>query len=157
MIKDIIKEEKLMERFRSLPKTLREAISSIETADNIQEIGEKYKLHIDQVGKLGSETGLVMLGFTRPYLFPAKVAQALNIPREEASKIAQDINDKIFSQIREFIQSPISENIDLKNKPDTQIFKEKMTGLFQTTSEQASTSPQHSRPGDVDPYNEPVE
>ncbi len=157
MIKDIIKEEKLMERFRSLPKSLREAISSIETADNIQEIGEKYKLHIDQVGKLGSETGLVMLGFTRPYLFPAKVAQALNIPREDASKIAQDINEKIFSQIREFIQSPISENIDLKNKPDTQIFKEKMTGLFQTTSEQTSESTHHSRPGDVDPYNEPVE
>ncbi len=157
MLKNILDQDALMDRFERLPKTLREAISSIETADNIQEIGEKYKLHIDQVGKLGSETGLVMLGFTRPYLFPAKVAQALNIPREEASKIAQDINEKIFSQIREFIQSPISENIDLKNKPDNQIFKEKMTGLFQTTSEQASTSPQHLRPGDVDPYNEPVE
>lgn len=157
MLKNILDQDALMDRFERLPKTLREAISSIETADNIQEIGEKYKLHIDQVGKLGNETGLVMLGFTRPYLFPAKVAQALNIPREDASKIAQDINDKIFSQIREFIQSPISENIDLKNKPDTQIFKEKMTGLFQTTSEQAGASPQHLRPGDVDPYNEPVE
>ncbi len=157
MIKDILENDNLMDRFESLPKKLREAITSIETVEGLQKVGEKYKLHIDQVGKLGSETGLVMLGFTWPYLFPAKVAQALNIPREEASKIAQDINDKIFSQIREFIQSPISENIDLKNKPDTQIFKEKMTGLFQTTSEQASTSPQHSRPGDVDPYNEPVE
>lgn len=155
MIKNILDQDDLMDRFESLPKALREAIVSVETADSIQAIGEKYKLHIDQIGSLGNETGLVMLGFTRPYLFPAKLAQSLKVPREQASLIAQDINEQIFTKIRDFIEKPnLNSEKEAEKKKSDQIFKEKMTGLFKTTTEETEN---RSYSGQVDPYNEPIE
>src|SRR3989338_2494582 len=65
-------EEKLRDAFDALPPDLQKAIMAVDTANAIQEVAKTALLHIDQMGALGSETGLVLLGFTHPAEFTAK-------------------------------------------------------------------------------------
>ncbi len=98
--------EQLENQFRRLPESIKEAITSVESARAVKAVSEKYNLHIDDMGKLADETGLVMLGLTRPYMFPVRLSHALGLPPDKANAIARDIDEKIFSQIQEFLKNP---------------------------------------------------
>lgn len=96
--------EELKERFETLPEDVQVAIKSIETADAIEAIQQKYKLHIDQAGLIAEEVGLVMLGFSRPFDFVARIASKLHITQMVASEITKDINENIFNPIKESLK-----------------------------------------------------
>ena len=98
--------DQLNTQFERLPEELKEAITSIETARAIKKISDEHKLHIDEAGRLADETGLVMFGLTRPYLFPVRVARALNVDKNKAAIIAQAVNDQIFAPIQEYLKNP---------------------------------------------------
>lgn len=93
--------EELFERYRGLPKDVQDAILSVDTAEIIREIGEKYKLMIDKIGELADETGLVMLGFTHPSQYVSHLAERLEMDKAIAKEIAEEINSKVFFPIRE--------------------------------------------------------
>ncbi len=94
-------KEQLLEAYNKLPKALQDAIISVDSAKIIREIGEKHKLMLDNVGELADETGLVMLGFTSPNQFIPNLAQRLNIDRNLAKEIAEEINSQVFFPVRE--------------------------------------------------------
>ncbi len=94
-------KEQLSEAFKKLPQDIRNAIFSVDTATAIQEIGTKNQLMIDKVGELADETGLVMLGFTRPSTFISNLSDRLGIEKEAAKEIAEEINSRIFFPVRE--------------------------------------------------------
>jgi len=94
-------QEQLQEAYRKLPKDIQDAIFSVDVAEAIKAIGEKYKLMIDKIGELADETGLVMLGFTHPSQFVSHLADRLEIDKTIAKEIAEEINLKVFSPIRE--------------------------------------------------------
>ncbi len=93
--------EQLNERYKSLPKDVQEAIIGIETADIIGQIGNEKKMMIDKVGELADETGLVLLGFTRPSQFVSHLSERLRMEKSAAKEIAEEINTRIFFPIRE--------------------------------------------------------
>ncbi len=97
-------KEQLLEKYRALPKEVREAIFSINTAEIIRQIGEKHKLMIDKIGELADETGLVMLGLGHPNQFISHLTERLEINHELAKEIAQEVNLKIFYPIREHLK-----------------------------------------------------
>ncbi|OHA13669.1 MAG: hypothetical protein A2909_02040 [Candidatus Tagabacteria bacterium RIFCSPLOWO2_01_FULL_39_11] len=94
-------KQQLLERYQKLPEDLKEAIFSVETTEIIQKISKKYGLLIDKMGELASETGLVMLGATPPREFISNLSRRLEVDRGKAAEIAKDINDGIFSKVRE--------------------------------------------------------
>lgn len=96
--------EELKQRFDSLPEDVQIAMTALETADAIEAIQQKYKLHIDQAGLIAEEVGLVMLGFSRPFDFVARIASKLHLTQMVASEITKDINESIFNPIKESLK-----------------------------------------------------
>src|SRR3989344_3565063 len=98
-------KEQLGEKFGQLPENVQDAIIAVETADIVHDIGTKYALHIDQIGELADEIGLVMLGLTHPNDFVTHIIARLGLDRVIAEAMARDVNEQIFLKIRESLQA----------------------------------------------------
>ena len=95
------KEINFQELESKLPSDLKTAIYSADSSTAIENISKKYGLHIDQMGKLAEETGLVMLGVTHPKDFISNLAGRLGVDQLTAKSIARDVNEQIFKKVRE--------------------------------------------------------
>ncbi|MEK7596369.1 MAG: hypothetical protein AAB564_02385 [Patescibacteria group bacterium] len=117
--------EELEEKYKHLPPEIEEAIFNVGLDKTLEEIGKKYKLRIDQLGILANETRLVMLGLTHPKDFINNLAERLELNEETAKNIAQEINQRIFHEIREELKKmhSINEAADSKLKTLNQKFK----------------------------------
>ena len=93
--------EEVQKRLRDLPTEIRSLMYSDEMTHTIQKVGEKNKLHYDQMGTLELETKNVLLGFTETPDFAGILAQSLSISKEQADTVASDINIELFSKIRD--------------------------------------------------------
>lgn len=111
-------KEQLQNKFEALPKDIKEAISSLETSNIIVDIGEKYKLHVDQIGGLIDEVGLLMLGFKNSVDFIGSLSSETDIPQEKVSGIVDEINDKILSKIEPFARKIHEARLEKKEKED---------------------------------------
>ena len=93
--------QKIKARIAELPQDVQDAILANDFEDRIAKIGQANRLHIDQIGSLGDETMLIMLGFASPQGFEGRLQQNLHLYDEQAATIAQAINNEIFLPIRE--------------------------------------------------------
>ena len=93
-------KSQLDKMFAELPDDVKDAMTSVDTVDVLKGIQEKYHFHIDQVGDLSAEVGMLMLGATPPQKFISIVEKTLNIPAPTAKEIAGIINEKIFKNVR---------------------------------------------------------
>lgn len=175
-------QEQLREKFNKLPSDIQEAIASVETADVIRNVSHKYGLHIDQMGELADETGLLMLGLTKPQDYVDNLFHRLKTTYPKCKDIARDINEEIFKPIKESlmkVHNPIAEettggltvsSVDSSAiKQDDQIeeksiFEEKMSNMFRSPQEKVPLEKTKDKPDappeppkHVDPYREPVE
>ena len=101
--------QKIKDRLEELPEDIQKAVQSADMDKKIQEIGAKNALHLDQIGNLGDEVYMVMLGFTDPGEFAENIAKELNVPKEKAEAIAKDIGTALFIPIRESMQQFMEE------------------------------------------------
>ncbi len=67
-------------------------------------VASAHNLHIDQSQLLGNEISMVMLGMVSAADFASNVAQEVRVSKEEAERIAADVNTKIFAPIRESLK-----------------------------------------------------
>lgn len=102
-------EDQIKERFGELPEDIQKAIQSSDTEEVVRQIGEAHQLHVDQMGTLGDEVRLVMLGFADPDAFASTIAEQAHIPAEDAGKIANEVAEKIFVPIRKSMQAFMEE------------------------------------------------
>ncbi len=93
------------EALQKLPDDLRKIILSTETADKIQAIGQKYNLHIDQMGALDEEVHNVLFGVSSPSKLTEQIKNRLGIEQSAADNITRDLNEQIFLKIRESLQA----------------------------------------------------
>jgi len=99
-----ITKEQIKERFDSLPKDIKEAISSVDTTNKIMDIAKKYDIQIDEISELVDEVGLVMLGFTHPNDFISNLKRRLGVGKELAEILSREINSEIFIKIKESLR-----------------------------------------------------
>ncbi len=104
MLEGRVTEKELSLHFEKLPGSLKNALGSIDSAKKVVDIGRKYGLHVDKLGELGAETGMVILGFTHPGQFLQRITRRLDLPEEQVRPIAQEINTEIFLKIREALK-----------------------------------------------------
>ena len=172
--------QQLREIYLKLPKDLQDAIFSVDSAERIQSIGKKYNLAIDKTGELADETGLVMLGLTHPNNFISNLAQRLKVDKESAKKIAEEINNQIFAEIRESLKkvhgvepspsTPLPEGegpgvrkeeilkeIEKDETEVPEIIKGATNPFEAKTKEIVRMPPVEKRYPDGDPYREPIE
>lgn len=96
--------EQLFAKYEKMPKDLQNAILSAETSGVIDAIAKKYGLNIEQTGNLADEIGLLMLGETHPSDFINNLNRRLGADPETTKKIAQEINEQIFSKVKESLR-----------------------------------------------------
>ena len=111
MLSDKLSEKELQIRFDKLPYALKTALRSVDSAKKVVDIGRKYALHVDKLGELGTETGLVILGITHPSQFLPRLARKLDTSEEKVKAIAQEINNEVFLKIREALKQVNGESV----------------------------------------------
>lgn len=97
--------DEIQSQFEKLPKDLQEAISSTEVHNSIVAIGNKYGLHVDQLGEMVDLVGLIMLGLSPSRGFVKNFSQEAGVRDDIASLIAKDINMEVFDKIRSSMQT----------------------------------------------------
>lgn len=98
-------QKEIFERLQRLPPKIREAMFAESTTEKVFEIAKKYDLLVDKTGEMASEIGLLMLGVTHPNDFTNNLAERMKISKDEARKIADDINASIFAPVREHLRA----------------------------------------------------
>jgi predicted RNA-binding protein with RPS1 domain len=153
--------------YRRLPDNIREAYSSEDTVNKIKAISDKHRLHIDQLGELSDEIGLVMLGITKPTDFVKNIAERLKVDQVTAEAVGVDINNEIFLPIRESLEKISSEppatgtttpgTLPTEAKTSN-IFEEKMGKMFDLNDGTTSNKPveEETEKPEIDPYREPI-
>lgn len=94
----------LEEKFKTLPPDVQQAITSVDIAQQLTDIGKAHRLHLDQLDELFDEAGLVMLGLTKPRNFVANLRKRVEISEEDARAIVKTVDAGIFSPIRESLK-----------------------------------------------------
>ncbi len=96
--------DEIQKRMDALPADIKALVYSADMGAVIHSIGQKYQLHVDQIGALESETAAVMIGLTEPSEFVQELVDALSVEQPKAEAIAQDINNELFIKIRESLK-----------------------------------------------------
>lgn len=92
--------DQIQQRFKSLPPDIQTAISSPETARRLEDIGRSRGLRIDGIGTLIEYSGLIMLGLIKSNEFVDHLSRHLSISKEQAESIAVEVDQQVFSRIR---------------------------------------------------------
>lgn len=100
--------EETDKKFDSLPQEVKDLLYSFEMTSVITKVGEKHGLHIDQMDKLNTETGYVMMGLTETKDFPALIAEDLGIEPAKAQGVARDIEEMLFTKIRDAMKKVVA-------------------------------------------------
>lgn len=103
-------EQIIKERLKVIPDKIKQAIKSTDLAGKFTKIADKHGLHIDQNGSLQTETLLVMLGLESTDDFIENIQRELDISRNEAVSITQDVNLEILNSIKDSLQEIQEEN-----------------------------------------------
>ena len=96
--------ESLTEKYKVLPKGVRDMAKSLEVSNTIKAISEKHNLHIDIAEILYDEITYVMFGAEKATDFIRNLKIYLKLPDEKVNAIAKDVNEKIFLPIREALK-----------------------------------------------------
>lgn len=108
-------DEQTIEIYKNLPEDLKGAIFNVEMTKAVDAIGKKYNLYVDRIGILGNETGMVMLGVTKPKDFVSNLSARLGVSNDMARSIAEEINQQIFSKVRESLKKVHGIDGEIKN------------------------------------------
>ncbi|MDO8600784.1 MAG: hypothetical protein Q7R73_04270 [bacterium] len=105
-------QEEAIRRYEALPDELKQAMSSIASAETIYGIGKKFGLNIEDTGNLASIIGYMILGMVPATRFVDSVKDVTGVNNEKAAEIAREVNQKIFLAIREKLKETHGANWD---------------------------------------------
>lgn len=91
-----------------LPEKLREILDSSENLEKMEGIGEKHRLHLDQIADLDGLITEVILGAEKRENFVSELSRRASLDRELAQKITLDVNQEIFIPLRELLKQETS-------------------------------------------------
>jgi hypothetical protein len=109
-LKQIIKEEMV-----KLPKEAQEAINAFDWEKISEEIGQKYLLNEAEINDFQVETFLVLIGLEYPDSYANNIENEVGTSAEEAEKIADEAEEKIFTPIYNTLEENIKKSSQGKN------------------------------------------
>ena len=91
--------------YQKVPQKIQEITDSFETSDTLAQIAIDHSVDNEGLAnrELGRLTGQVLVGMLPPKNFVPALVEKLNIPKEKAQEIAKEINQKIFSQVKDLL------------------------------------------------------
>lgn len=139
-------KEQRLSAFKNISPSSKSFLFSDEIIALFEGISKKYSLIEDQSRNLSDESGLVILGLTKPNEFVPNLVERTKLAQDVVMKIAQDVNNQIFSKKDSYVSK--EEGGVEEKKIEVQVQKP------QTTSE--SFLPQLSKKPEV-PINLPTQ
>lgn len=144
MPKEYSKEE-VWKLYEKLPKELKEAIFSKETADRIWEICSRNEIEDERISEIARYTGRVLMGLLPPNELEDTLVKELKLNKETAKKVSQEIN--------RFILYPVKVNLE-------ELYKIEITppvGVAPSAPKTTLPEEKLEKPRKEDIYREPVE
>lgn len=123
--------EFLTEKYKILPKNIRDVANSIETDSLIKSISEEHRLHIDIAEILYDEIVYVIFGAEKSVDFIKNLKRQTLLPDEKINAIAKDVNEKIFLPMRETMKEKDAENTytDIEKADGLNAIKDEITQI----------------------------
>lgn len=109
-LKQIIQEE-----VTKLPKEKQEAINALDWENIVEEISKKYLLTENEMNDFQVETLLVLIGLNDLDFYATNIENNVGTGKNEAEKIAEEVNQKIFTPIYDALTKKIEGNLKNKN------------------------------------------
>jgi hypothetical protein len=103
MAKEYSKEQ-LWKLYEKLPQELKEAVFSEETSDSIWEACIKNKIEGNEISEVARYTGRVLLGILPPAEFRETLEKEVKLDKEQAKKVAQEINRFVFYPVKSSLE-----------------------------------------------------
>lgn len=88
---------------------------SPEIFDACEKIGNKFSLHIDQIGELDAQIREILLGQAKSSELTRDLQKYLEIDQKLANQIAEEVNKEIFATIKSNLQSRSETNQPLSS------------------------------------------
>ena len=93
-------QEQLDKIYEKLPEELKEAIFSVETAQDIGEVGDSYGVTDERLNKISEYVGYVLMGLLLPQEFAGVLEKDVKLPKVLAKAIARDLNRLVFYPVK---------------------------------------------------------
>jgi len=139
--------EQLWKLYEKLPEELKEAIFSVETADNIDNICQRNKVEEKKVPEVAKYTGRVLMGLLPPDEFENALVKEVKLKAEIAKNVAREITRFIFFPVKEVLSQLYQVEIAPPARPP---------GVVPPEAKPAE-APEEEKPKGEDVYREPVE
>ena len=88
-----------------IPQQFIDFADSAELYDQVKRVGDRFSLHIDQIGELDAAIADVLYGVDKAQDFSMHIAERLEIDRKAADLITQEVNQQIFEALKQKMQS----------------------------------------------------
>ena len=135
--------EELWKLYEVLPKELKEAIFSAETAETIYRACTRNNLEEEKISEVAKYVGYVLMGLLSPDKLEEKLKEKLEVNSEKIKSIVQEITRFIFFPLRSILEKLYQTEITQVPKPKEEIKKEEIL--------------KEERPKKRDIYREPIE
>ena len=97
-------QQKIKEKFDTLPPDIQQAINDVGLAEKVSVIAKKNNILIDQTSSLYMEIYLALLGLEPLSNFQQNITKNVKVSSGVALTISRDVNDDIFLPIRESLE-----------------------------------------------------
>lgn len=98
-------EQVIKDHLATLPEPVKKAIASFDWAREVFDIGRKHGMHVDRIADLQTEVMLVVIGLISPRDFQNELDTRIERDTEKALQIAEEVNEKVFIRIRNFMKN----------------------------------------------------
>lgn len=126
---DIDFKKKIEERLAELPESLSLAIKESNWERAVFDIGNKYNLHIDDIGILQNELILVLTGIVHPDEFKKVLTDELGLDVDKSESIISDINEIVNQKIKDKIKKILEEKESSINEFEKDTLKNAGVGI----------------------------
>ncbi|MBL1434147.1 hypothetical protein COB87_001050 [Candidatus Wolfebacteria bacterium] len=152
----------IKEQLPNIPPQIKNYLHSDAYPQVMQNIVANHDLHLDIAAKIEIQTTLLLIGLISPNEYEQRLIHVVGISKEQANKIAHEMNEKIFKPIVESYKKPLPEAV-----PNVFADEEAIEGPHKTPEEPTVIAVEnHSEPKKekkiekkyaIDPYREPIE
>lgn len=96
-------QEELQKLFDLLPAELKSVILSLETAEKIRNVCQRYQLKEEEMPELAALVGDVLMGLLPPHIFLKDLKEKLYLDEEKAEGVFQEVNRFILFPVKNFL------------------------------------------------------
>jgi hypothetical protein len=119
MPKQYTKEE-LWKLYEKLPQELKDAVFAEETANQIGDICERYKVPKNIISEIAKQVGNVLLGILPPEDLQEILEKEIKLEKSAAKKVTQEITRFIFYPVRTELEKLYQKKDKLSGETQTE-------------------------------------